>query len=132
MNDTGQVIDSVKKLQQDLKEEKGMEVKYRETASIMKKDLDMSFKKIQEVSLRTNSEKNLVLRQRFAVNLIQVLRSGKRVLNIDQTWLGMSDFRRMKWRPKDSTNSIPKLSMQPRITMFVGLDTEGELYLSLL
>ena len=109
-----------------------MDVKYRETASIMKKDLDMSFKKIQEVSLRTNSEKNLVLRQRFAVNLIQVLRSGKRVLNIDQTWLGMSDFRRMKWRPKDSTNSIPKLSMQPRITMFVGLDTEGELYLSLL
>lgn len=61
-----------------------------------------------------------------------VLQSGKRILNVDQTWLGMSDFRRMKWRPKDSTNSIPKLSMMPRITMFVGLDTDGEMYLSLL
>ena len=93
MDDAGQVIDSVKKLQHDLKEEKGMEVKYREMASIMKKDLNMSFRKIQAVSVRTNSEKNLVLRQQFAVNLIQVLKSGKRVLNVDQTWLGMSDFR---------------------------------------
>ena len=132
LNDAGQVIDSVKKLQHDLKEEKDMEVKYREMASIMKKDLGMRFKKIQSVSVRTNSEKNLVLRQQFAVNLIQVLNSGKRVLNVDQTWLGMSDFRKMKWRPKDSTNSIPKLSMLPRITMFVGLDTDGEVYLSLL
>ena len=38
----------------------------------------------------------------------------------------------MKWRPKGSTNSIPKLSIAPRITMFVALDTDGELYLSLL
>ena len=63
LNDAGQVIDSVKKLQHDLKEEKDMEVKYREMASIMKKDLGMRFKKIQPVSVRTNSEKNLVLRQ---------------------------------------------------------------------
>ncbi len=33
---------------------------------------------------------------------------------------------------KGTTNSIPKLSMVPRITMFAGMDTDGELYLSLL
>ena len=44
----------------------------------------------------------------------------------------MSDFRRMKWRPKGSTNSIPKLDMIPQITMFAGMDTNGELYLSLI
>ena len=115
-----------------MKAETGIEVKYRQMSSIMKHDLGMSYRKIQTVSLRTNSEKNLVLRQQFALQLIEVLQSGKRVINVDQTWLGMADFRRMKWRPKGSTNSIPKLSMLPRITMFVGLDTDGELYLSLL
>ena len=98
----------------------------------MRGDMGMRYKRVASISIHGNSQKNLVLRQQFAVNLIQVLNSGKRVLNVDQTWLGMSDFRKMKWRPKDSTNSIPKLSMMPRITMFVGLDTDGEVYLSLL
>lgn len=44
----------------------------------------------------------------------------------------MSDFRRMKWSPKDQTGSIPKAAMLPRITMFLGLDTNGEVYLSML
>jgi hypothetical protein len=44
----------------------------------------------------------------------------------------MTDFRSMKWRPYGTTNSVPKSSMQPRITMFVGLDTAGKVYLSLL
>ena len=42
----------------------------------------------------------------------------------------MSDFRKMKWRAHGTTNSVSKLSMQPRITMFVGLDTAGQVYLS--
>ena len=44
----------------------------------------------------------------------------------------MSDFRRIKWSPKDQTGSVPKIAMQPRITMFLALDTDGEVYLSLL
>ena len=32
---------------------------------------------------------------------------GKRILNVDETWLGMCDFRRRKWRPRDSFNSVP-------------------------
>ena len=60
-----------------------MEVKHKEMASIMKKNLGMSYKKIHPVTLRTNSERNLVLRQQFALTLIQLLQSGKRVLNID-------------------------------------------------
>ena len=38
----------------------------------------------------------------------------------------------MKWRAPGTTNSIPKVQMQPRITMFVALDTAGQVYLSLL
>ena len=112
--------------------EKHMEIKYREMASIMKQELNMSFKKIKEVTKHSNSEKNLVLRQQFALELIRILQSGKRIINVDQTWLGMQDFRRRKWKPHDSTNSVPKMSIRPRITMWVGLDTDGELYLSLL
>ena len=82
--------------------------------------------------MNTNSERNLVLRQQFALKLIHLLTSGKRLINFDQIWLGFSDFRTMKWQPYLSTNSLPKLSMQPRITMFAALDTDGEVYFSLI
>ncbi len=44
----------------------------------------------------------------------------------------MSDFRSRKWRTAGTTNSVPKLQILPRVSMIVGLDTEGQLYLSLL
>ena len=50
----------------------------------------------------------------------------------DETWLGMSDFRRRKWRPYRSTNSVAMLTLNPRIPMIVALDSKGEVFLSLL
>ena len=43
----------------------------------------------------------------------------------------MSDFRRRKWQVPSTTNSIAKLSIVPRITMILGIDTLGNVYYSL-
>ena len=43
----------------------------------------------------------------------------------------MTDFRKMKWRIKGTTNSVGYVQMAPRISMIAGLDTKGEVYLSL-
>ena len=59
------------------------------------------------------------------MELISLLKTGKTILNIDETWLGMTDFRNMKWREKGTTNSTPKLYVSPRISMIAGLDTNG-------
>ena len=73
----------------------------------MKKDMAMSYKKVVPVSLQANSQRNLILRQQFGLTLISLLNRGKKILNVDETWLGMTDFRRRKWREKDTTNSVP-------------------------
>ena len=52
-------------------------------------------------------------------------------LNIDETWLGMSDFRRMKWQAPGTTNSIAAFSMAPRVTMIVAADSLGNIYFAL-
>ena len=72
----------------------------------MRNELGMRYRKIEAVSVHANSEKNRVLRQQFAQEFIKLLTTGRNILNIDETWLGMSDFRRMKWRAKGSTNSV--------------------------
>ena len=44
----------------------------------------------------------------------------------------MSDFRQMKWQARNSTNSVPQLQIAPRVSMIIGLDTFGSVYLSLM
>ena len=92
----------------------------------------MSYRKVKGVAPHANSEKNLVLRQQFAIELAALIGKGKRILNVDETWLGMTDFRRMKWRPRGSNNSVTQAQMAPRISMILGIDTTGAVYLSLL
>lgn len=79
--------------------------------SVMKEELGMSYRKIKTVSLHSNSEKNLVLRQRWAIEFLAQARKKKVFINIDETWLGMSDFRRMKWQVPGTTNSVAKLEV---------------------
>lgn len=43
----------------------------------------------------------------------------------------MSDFRRMKWQVPGTTNSVAKVEISPRVTMILGLDTMGEIYVAL-
>ena len=98
----------------------------------MKNRLGMSYCKIQKTAVHLNSVKNLVLRQQFSVQCLDIFRQDKIILNVDETWLGMTNFKQMKWRAKGTTNSVPVVTMLPRITMIAGLDTQGRVYVSLI
>jgi len=54
-----------------------------------------------------------------------------RIINIDETWLGMEDFRRMKWQLPGTTNSVPMKDWSPRISMILAFDSYGESYVAL-
>ena len=91
----------------------------------------MSYRKVKKISIHGNSVNNLVLRQQFATKFVELAMKGKVFLNIDETWLGMSDFRRTKWQVKEVSNSTPAALMSPRLSMIVALDSQGNVYLSL-
>ena len=65
--------------------------------NVLREELGMRYLKIKDVAVHSNSEKNLVLRQRWALEFLSLCWQKKVFLNIDETWLGMSDFRRRKW-----------------------------------
>jgi len=53
------------------------------------------------------------------------------VICIDETWISETDFRRRKWRPNGTTNSIAERTVKPRISMITAIDTDGHIYNSL-
>ena len=97
----------------------------------MKRDHGMRYRKIVDVAIFSNSERNLVLRQRWALEFLTLARNKHTFLAVDESWLGMSDFRRRKWQEPGTTNSVPKLAIKPRITMILGVDSLGNIYYSL-
>ena len=56
-------------------------------------EIGLKYRKIKHISMQGNSEKSLVLKQRWALEFLRLDFKAKNVINIDETWLGMSDFR---------------------------------------
>ena len=130
-NDFNIVIDSAQAIANEMNATNAEQVTEKAVRSVLREELDMRYRKIKTVSLHSNSEKNLVLRQRWALEFLAQARRKNVFLNVDETWLGMSDFRRRKWQAPGTTNSVPKIEVAPRVTMILGLDTLGNIYAAL-
>lgn len=97
----------------------------------LKSDFGMSYKKIKRVPFQGNTDRCLVLRHIYAKEVLRLLSEGKRLINIDETWLTETDFRRRKWRKRGTTNSLPVKAMNQRVSLIAAVDTDGEIILSL-
>ena len=64
--------------------------------------MGLKYKKIKNISWQGNSEKSLVLRQQFAIKFLEIDHKNVIIINVDETWLGMLDYRRMLWKPEDN------------------------------
>jgi len=63
--------------------------------------------------------------------MLEFLKSGKRIINIDETWLNQSNFVRKIWCPSKATATIPLRTINPSLSMIAALDNEGRIYFSL-
>ena len=125
-------LGSVEEIRKKLHEDKGIEIKHPKLLQIMHKEIGLRYKRIANVSWQGNSEKNLILRSQFAQEFFKLKLEKKTIINIDETWLGMTDFRNMSWALPGRSNSVAKKNMVPRISMVVALDSEGAVKITLL
>ena len=100
-------IGSVSAVKKHLMEEESIDVKEWIIKDIMKKELNLRYKRINQISWQGNADKNKILRQQFAQVFLKIDITKKTVLNIDETWLGMSDFRKFKWSATGRHSSVP-------------------------
>ena len=67
----------------------------------------------------------------YAKKMFELLQQGKRIINIDETWLPHTDFRNKKWRSRGEPNTNAIKSLSPKVNMIAAVDTDGRVYLSL-
>ena len=108
-----------------------VEVPLKRVCQIFRQEMGLKYKMIKNIAWQGNSERNMVLRQQFAIRMLALLQQGKRIINVDESWLSHTDFRRRKWKAHGMTNSVPRRNVNPRISCIGAVDTEGDVYLSL-
>ena len=128
----GVVINTAAEVKDLYKSETGEEVKVPEIRRVMRDLLGMRYTKMINSAPQSNVERSRVLRQLCSLKLLQVLRTTKRCINIDETEVDRLDFRRRVWQQKGVSNTMPVKRVRPRVTMIAAMDTHGEVYVSLL
>lgn len=63
--------------------------------------------------------------------LLKELAMGTRVINLDETWLSGTMYRRQHWRKRGTKSSIPNGAMNPRISVLLAIDTDGRYYVTM-
>lgn len=91
LNNKDAFIDSRASVIKAVKEQKNLEVNLALTSEVLH-DFKMRYRKILHIPLQSNSERCLVLRQRWALAFLGLAKSKKIILNVDESTLGMSDF----------------------------------------
>ena len=92
---------------------------------ILKEDLGLSFLKTKKLNSHANSIKALAQRQQYAITLLSLLERGKRVINIDETWLNETSFVRRVWAKKGGQGNLQLNTVSPRLSLIAALDTDG-------
>ena len=95
------------------------------------RNMGLRYRKVKHIANTANSISGKILRQQWAIRFIEKYHKDRIYLNCDETWLGMSDFRRMKWQAPGNNNSVPAFQMAPRVSLFTALDSFGNVYISL-
>ena len=97
----------------------------------MKSKFGLAYRRIKRVPHQGNSERNKVLRSLYAQKMLAIYNQGYHVINIDETWLPCTDFRRTCWNTRDNTNSQPDQVISQRVNMIAAISSEGESWLAL-
>lgn len=127
----GAPIESSKKVQDEILTTFNLEVQGSMIRTTMKKQLHMSFRTVKKIPKQGNTERCLVLRQQYALKLLPLLEAGRRVINVDESWLRDTTFFRKLWAPKADACSVPMSTVAPRLSVIAAIDTEGHAWFSL-
>ena len=105
-----------------------MSVALSKVSKVLRKDLKMGYRLAKTVPTQSNTERCLVLRQQYAQKILKLLESGRRVINIDESWLNQTRFLRRIWAPTKSKFTITDKQVSPRLSLIAALDTDGKMW----
>ena len=122
---------SAGRLRKKLRDDADLDCSTTTLRLILRRWLGLRFKKIKQLAPQTNSLKNVVCRQRYALAMLDALAGGRRVINVDESWLNTMAFKRHAWTKKGRAAARPTKELSTRASFIAAIDNRGAAYISL-
>ena len=65
---------------------------------VLKLNNCLKFKKTKRIPQHANSLRNQYMRQQFSIKMLKLMQEGKRLLAVDETWYGETNYTRQTWQ----------------------------------
>ena len=98
---------------------------------MLRKDMGLGYRLAKTVPVQSNDERCLVLRQQYALRILPLIESSRRIINVDESWLNGTRFIRRIWVPSNAAGTFTDKQVNPRISLLSALDTEGKIFFAL-
>ena len=66
-----------------------------------------------------------MLRQQYALKMIDLLTQGKRIICVDESWISETEYSRRMWCPKTANGTITQKAVSPRLALLASIDSDG-------
>ena len=63
--------------------------------------------------------------------MLEALASGKKVINVDESWINTTAFKRHTWTKAGKGNARPTKELSTRVAILAAIDNRGKAYLAL-
>ena len=91
---------------------------------ILKRDMNLKYKKLSFGEIQANTQRCLVQRQQYAICMFKLLEEKKVVYNVDESWIDAMNFTRRHWMPMRYAKEGIK-PVAPRISMISCVGSDG-------
>jgi len=99
-------IEKAGKVQMEVKRLHDVELSLPKIRAALKMELGLGYRMAKKVPIQSNSERCLILRQQYAIRMLDLLRKGTRCINVDESWLNEPNFTRKMWCPPGSAGTM--------------------------
>ena len=82
----------MKSIKEDIESDQGINLSTGSIGKTIKSQSGLKFRKAKKVPPHANSLRNQYMRQQFALKLLDLLLDGKRILAIDESWFGETNY----------------------------------------
>ena len=129
--EAGTPIHSAKQIQMKMYVAGPCQLSLADVQRVMREDCGLSYRRTRAQTPLRNLPVNLVVRQQYAVTLLQQHSNGRRVINVDESSLNCLNYPERLWLPQGLGTQVSVPPLTPRLSLLAAIDTEGRVYAAL-
>jgi hypothetical protein len=114
-----------------LKTKHGVQLSATYLRKYLKRELGMSYRKVGVVGKHYDDHKNLLKRQLAAAEYIKLLKSGREVINVDESIIRSTDQRARGWVRQGKRVFVSNALRLPQISMIGAISSKGKTFFAI-